>query len=591
VDRRNEGYHKLPGRQKGVSGMSDAFVKTLDAAREMGYDIPGAKPRVTAESSGPTVIDAIRALDSVCDGAETKDGAGFSKFDREEKGDLIEKAVSEGHLSPKEEKKAYGFLKKYKKQLKGLGVDYDNIGHINSAIEDEEKESGAASLVKLVIASGAELWHTPKQEFYITFTRDGHEETHPLRTKAAKLWMGSLFYADREKPPSNQAYQDAFNILEGFALFDGPEQEANVRVGPYEDRIYVDLGDDTWRTIEITKDGWKVIDKSPIRFWRPRTMLPLPEPVKGGNWNDLRNLINAKADRNWILSVAWAVQAFWPFGPYAHHNFNGEQGTGKTLAQIIFKLLLDPSSTPLRRPPRDDRDVIIAATNERLPSFDNLSGMPEQLSDVFCGLSTGVNFGARQLYTDGEEAILGAKAPAMMNGIDTLSNRGDLLDRTIINDLPRIKKEERIREKTILADFEKIRPQLLGLFLDATATGLKRKDEIDDSNLPRMADFSAWVIACEPSLPWKAGEFMQEYLHAIEDALTNVVESDQVARAVYELALEYGQTNTKDAFSGTATELLDLLNIRKHIDPLRPPKGWPRTPNTLSSRLRRVAPH
>ena len=86
--------------------------------------------RANPEQTGPTVIDAIKALDSVCDHASSKDGAGFSKFDREKHDDLIEKAVSGKGLSPKEEKKAYRFLKKYKKQLKGLGIDYDQIGHI-----------------------------------------------------------------------------------------------------------------------------------------------------------------------------------------------------------------------------------------------------------------------------------------------------------------------------------------------------------------------------------------------------------------------------------------------------------------------------
>jgi hypothetical protein len=467
-----------------------------------------------------------------------------------------------------------------------------NVRAKERGIYDDKKESGSDRLVKLVVGSGAELWHTPKQEFYVTCNRDGHEETHPLRTKSAKLWMGSLFYADREKPPSNQAYQDAFTVLEGIALFEGPEREAYVRVGPYEDKIYVDLGDKTWRVIEISKDGWKVIDKSPIRFWRPKTLLPLPEPKKGGKWDDLRKLMNVKDDRNWILAIGWAVQAYWPYGPYAHHNFNGEQGTGKTLAQIILKLLLDPSSTPLRRPPRDDRDVIIAATNERLPSFDNLSGMPEHLSDVFCGLSTGVQRGTRALYTDNEEAVMGAKAPAMMNGIDTLSDRGDLLDRTIINDLPRIKKEDRVREKKIMADFEKVRPQSLGLFLDATATGLKRMKDIDDSDieLPRMADFCAWVMACEPSLPWNEGQFMTTYNQSIEDALTVIVDNDQVSRAVYDLALFYSQNGAKDGFSGNATELLELLGTREHIDPINTPRGWPRTANYLSARLRRMAP-
>lgn len=544
----------------------------------------GPRPK----TEGPTVVDAIRALDAVCDGAKSQDGTGFSKFDREANENLIEKAISKGSLSPKEEKKAYKFIEKYKKQLKGLGIEYDDIGHISSEVRDDEKESAATALVTLVTLSGAELWHTPKQDFYISFERDGHKEHHPLRSKAVKLWMGSLFFSDRKKTPGSQALQDALTILEGFALFDGSEHEAYVRVGPYEDRIYVDLGDHAWRAIEVTKDGWKVVDKTPVRFWRPKSMLPLPDPVNCGNWDDLRKLINAKADRNWILIVAWAMQAFWPKGPYAHLNFSGEQGTGKTLAQIIFKLLLDPSETPLRRPPRDERDLMIAAMNERMPSFDNLSGMPEYLSDAFCGLSTGVALATRALYTDGEEAIFAARRPCVMNGIDTLTNRGDLLDRTIVLDLPRIDKSNRRLEKRILRDFERIRPQMLGLFLDATSTGLKREAEIGDADLPRMADFCEWIKACEPALPWEPGEFMKEYLGAIDDALSTLVESDQVAKAVYELALEFGQINRP--FSGTASELLDLLNKRKYIDSNHPPKGWPRTANTLSSRLRRVAP-
>lgn len=103
------------------------------------------RDKVTEDLPKPTtVIDAIRALDAVCDGATSKDKAGFSKFDREEKVDLIEKAVSEGYLSPKEERKAYGFLKKYKKQLKGLGIEYDDIVHIPR--EGDNVDDGLAEI-------------------------------------------------------------------------------------------------------------------------------------------------------------------------------------------------------------------------------------------------------------------------------------------------------------------------------------------------------------------------------------------------------------------------------------------------------------
>lgn len=115
----------------------ELFKAVLKVAREQGYINDEEKPK----SEGPTVIDAIKALASVCDGAKSQDGMGFSKFHREANEDLIEKAVSGEELSPKEEKKAYAFLKHYKKQLKKLGVDYEQIGHI--ARDDGEGSENA----------------------------------------------------------------------------------------------------------------------------------------------------------------------------------------------------------------------------------------------------------------------------------------------------------------------------------------------------------------------------------------------------------------------------------------------------------------
>lgn len=121
--------------------MSGKLAEAIQAAREMGFEV---HDRSRSKQTGPTVIEAIKALADVCDGAATKDGFGFSKFDREEHDDLIKKATSEESLSPKEEKVAYRFLKKYKKQLKGLGVIYDDIGHI--ARNGEDTDNGLSEI-------------------------------------------------------------------------------------------------------------------------------------------------------------------------------------------------------------------------------------------------------------------------------------------------------------------------------------------------------------------------------------------------------------------------------------------------------------
>ena len=79
------------------------FVKVLQIAKDRGFYIPDREK--AEEPKGPNVIDAIKALAGVCDGATSKDGMGFSKFDREANEDLIDKVVSGEELSPREEKK------------------------------------------------------------------------------------------------------------------------------------------------------------------------------------------------------------------------------------------------------------------------------------------------------------------------------------------------------------------------------------------------------------------------------------------------------------------------------------------------------
>jgi len=231
---------------------------------------------------------------------------------------------------------------------------------------------------------------------------------------------------------------------------------------------------------------------------------------------------------------------------------------------------------------------MIAASNERALSYDNLSGMPEHLSDSFCCLATGASLGTRELYTDDEEIVLSAMRPCAFNGIDILSYRGDLLDRTLDAELSRIEEKDRKTEKEIDAAFEAVWPQILGLILDATVMGLKREDEIQAPNLPRMADFCKWVMACEPALPWKEGEFLEAYEKQAEDSKSTAVDGDPVARAILDLAMNYAQTG--ETFEGTATELLDELNSLRGINPTRPPKGWPKTGSILSSRITRAAP-
>jgi hypothetical protein len=79
--------------------------------------------------------------------------------------------------------------------------------------------------------------------------------------------------------------------------------------------------------------------------------------------------------------------------------------------------LIDPNMSPLRAEPREIRDLMISATNGWCVALDNISYLPNWLSDAFCRLATGGGFATRGLWSDGEEALFDVIRPALLTGI------------------------------------------------------------------------------------------------------------------------------------------------------------------------------
>ena len=90
--------------------------------------------------------------------------------------------------------------------------------------------------------------------------------------------------------------------------------------------------------------------------------------------------------------MAWLIAAFRPRGPYPVLVVLGEQGSAKSTLQRVLRALLDPNKAPIRTLPRDERDLMIAATNSWCLAFDNLSHLQDWQSDALCRISTGGGF-------------------------------------------------------------------------------------------------------------------------------------------------------------------------------------------------------
>jgi hypothetical protein len=446
--------------------------------------------------------------------------------------------------------------------------------------------SQADALVEL--AGTVELFHTPgghDSEGYATVKVHGHKETWAIGAKGFKRWLGKLFYDRFRKAPGSQALQDALTVIAGKAIYDGPEHKFAVRIAEHDGAIYLDLADKQWRAARITADGWSVVSDPPVKFVRKRGMLTLPDPVRGGQLDELRALVNLPDPDGWMLFVAWLVAACRPGRPFPVLAVNGEQGSAKSTLCKMARALIDPNMAPLRRPPREDRDLLIAATNGWIVGFDNLSGIVPVFSDALCLLATGGGFGTRELYSDDEEKLFDAMRPIVLNGIEDLATRADLLDRALCLTLPAIPDDKRRDEGELWSAFEGARPRILGALLDAVSAAMKNLRNTRLENMPRMADFALWVVAAEPALGWKPGAFLAAYNENRGQANELALDSAFIAPPV--LALMDG----RDFWNGTARELLDELEARYCDEKTRNRKEWPTTPRKLSGDVRRIAPN
>ena len=95
------------------------------------------------------------------------------------------------------------------------------------------------------------------------YSRAGHAVVNPLGSEAFLSWAVCGFYEATGSTISSALAKEAFLLLQAQAA---KGRKTHVRVGEHGGKVYIDLCNEAFETVEITSEGWRVVTGAPVYF-------------------------------------------------------------------------------------------------------------------------------------------------------------------------------------------------------------------------------------------------------------------------------------------------------------------------------------
>lgn len=447
----------------------------------------------------------------------------------------------------------------------------------NSEIHSSRKGS-SETLTHKVLELAFDLF-----DFYSSSTsepvavrRHGPNVALPFQGRGASLRavLGEELLKRKGLVLTEKAFKEAIQILSAEAYRN--QVDIPLRVGGYQNKWYVDLGDSTGQCIEIGETGWQICDRSPVPFIRTVLTTALPRPTNGGSVDEIFEYINIPVHMR-DLFIGCLVASFFEDVPHPVIQFDGEQGSGKSFAAQLFTDLIDPSLIPRRKPPKDIETWTTTAQGSYVIGIDNVAQISPFFSDALCRAVTGEGNVERELFTNGGLFISKFRRIVVINGIRITGIQDDLADRLIRFKLPVITNSARRTERDILTGWQSQRPLIYGALLDLAVKTMEALPKLTLNEMPRMADFSRVLAAMDLATGSSA---LDQYLDEVNLSAVASVSEDPY--------IEFIKKMIGESWSGSSKQLLELSLSQSQFQPL--PSGFPEGARSMTNYLTKVAP-
>ena len=410
-----------------------------------------------------------------------------------------------------------------------------------------DKEEKTASVFELLMQIVKSLdFYKQGNEFgdaFVDVVVKGVRQTYRLRSNDFKSWLTRELYSRYQKPANSEALENCLKICEAEAMVMGNIKQVWLKTACHEDKLYIDLCNEKWQAIEVSKHGWRVVESQelPVRFVRSPTQEPLPIPTQKGDLSKLWELLPI-AEESKPLVTAWILSCLVATGEKPILVLSAPKGSGKSTIAKFLVNLIDATKSALLPAVGDRRSLAVQSRHRWIFAYDNLTHLSVDQQDAMCCASTGAGYMERKLFTDDEVTAVAYTRPQILTSVDLVPTRSDLLDRCLLVKVKPIPEADRKNIEELDQLFHNYHAEILGAFLDLLWVAVKNRDSIKQP-LQRMASFHKLGVAAGIE------GFNDAYLASIGNAQQEAIKANPISDAIAELG----------NFDGTAQELVTKL--------------------------------
>lgn len=368
----------------------------------------------------------------------------------------------------------------------------------------------------------------------------------------------------------DEAYQKEVSTLASRVYYDEDSNSVYYDMCNHKDVIEISPTQISKKDKPLGMFDQKLTDKEQVDY------VPTPAEELPALLSKVANVAN---NNLLILATYLCVCFLGNFFPTAALLITGPQGTSKSTLTRFIQRIVHPQKVSSLSLSAKIQDISIALSTRLLTCFDNASSVKADVADILCSAVTKGCFQTRELYTTADERLIVFKSIIVINGIDIISRRTDLMERCIMLELEPILPENRKTEKEVEEVFEDTLPEILGAIFDAVQQALAMED-VELKTLSRMADFEQWSVKFAIAMGYTAEEY-QEALKVNKQRLIDAVSfGNPVVFAVVEL-MRYKDKYTC-GFQEFYAKCYDVLKEKATPNEL---SMFPKNPSALSRAL------